>query len=172
MPARGWSEGKSAGVTFTSSAPSVSYTHLVSEPCSAVDIVHTLSNLFGLEYDSRLLSGRDVLDQDYDPADATVSYTHLVPVTVKMRRGWDKGSINAVELSKMLEQAGIADDTVICLAADHYPYRLSETDTDYYNCLLYTSCPGEGSGEGCPTGRGGGQGQPRTRDGENAPGLG
>ena len=32
--------------------------------------------------------------------------------------------------------------------------------------------PDEGSGEGCPTGRGGGQGQPRTRDGENAPGLG
>ena len=31
-----------------------------------------------------------------------------VPVTVKMRRGWDKGSINAVELSKMLEQAGIS----------------------------------------------------------------
>lgn len=30
----------------------------VSEPCSAVDIVPTLSNLFGLEYDSRLLSGR------------------------------------------------------------------------------------------------------------------
>ena len=31
-----------------------------------------------------------------------------VPVTVKMRRGWDKGSINAVELAKMLEQAGVS----------------------------------------------------------------
>ena len=31
-----------------------------------------------------------------------------VPVTVKMRRGWDKGSINAVELAGMLEQAGVA----------------------------------------------------------------
>ena len=31
-----------------------------------------------------------------------------VPVTVKMRRGWDKGSINAVPLAKMLEQAGVA----------------------------------------------------------------
>ena len=30
-----------------------------------------------------------------------------VPVTVKMRRGWDKGSINAVELAQMLEQAGV-----------------------------------------------------------------
>ncbi len=31
-----------------------------------------------------------------------------VPVTVKMRRGWDKGSINAVPLARMLEQAGVA----------------------------------------------------------------
>ena len=31
-----------------------------------------------------------------------------VPVTVKMRRGWDKGSINVVELAKMLEQVGVA----------------------------------------------------------------
>ena len=31
-----------------------------------------------------------------------------VPVTVKMRRGWDKGSINAVELSRALEQVGVA----------------------------------------------------------------
>ena len=31
-----------------------------------------------------------------------------VPVTAKIRRGWDKGSINAVELSVMLEQAGVA----------------------------------------------------------------
>ena len=31
-----------------------------------------------------------------------------VPVTAKMRRGWDKGSINAVELSKMLEEVGVS----------------------------------------------------------------
>ncbi len=29
-----------------------------------------------------------------------------VPVTAKMRRGWDRGSINAVELAKLLEEAG------------------------------------------------------------------
>lgn len=45
----------------------------VTEPCSAVDIVPTLSNLFGLEYDSRLLSGRDVLDKDYDVGSASGS---------------------------------------------------------------------------------------------------
>ena len=31
-----------------------------------------------------------------------------VPVTVKMRRGWDKGSINAVPLAKMLEEVGVS----------------------------------------------------------------
>ena len=31
-----------------------------------------------------------------------------VPVTVKMRKGWDKGSVNAVELAVILEQAGAA----------------------------------------------------------------
>ena len=40
-------------------------------------------------------------------AEAVVK-TSPVPVTVKMRRGWDKGSINAVELSRALEQVGVA----------------------------------------------------------------
>ena len=31
-----------------------------------------------------------------------------VPVTVTMRRGWDKGSVNAVPLAKMLEEAGVS----------------------------------------------------------------
>lgn len=35
-----------------------------------------------------------------------------VPVTVKMRRGWDRGSINAVELAQMLEQVGVAAVTI------------------------------------------------------------
>ena len=35
-----------------------------------------------------------------------------VPVTVKMRRGWDKGSINAVELARRLEDVGVAAVTV------------------------------------------------------------
>ena len=34
------------------------------------------------------------------------------PVTVKMRRGWDKGSINAVLLAQMLEQVGVQAVTV------------------------------------------------------------
>lgn len=35
-----------------------------------------------------------------------------VPVTVKFRKGWDKGNVNAVEFAKMAEQAGAAAVTV------------------------------------------------------------
>jgi len=34
---------------------------VIDEPCSSMDIIPTLSNLFGLQYDSRLLMGRDML---------------------------------------------------------------------------------------------------------------
>jgi phosphoglycerol transferase MdoB-like AlkP superfamily enzyme len=34
---------------------------VIDEPCSSLDILPTLSNLFGLEYDSRLLMGQDIL---------------------------------------------------------------------------------------------------------------
>ena len=35
-----------------------------------------------------------------------------VPVTVKMRRGWDKSCINAVEMSKMMEEVGVSAVTI------------------------------------------------------------
>ena len=37
-----------------------------------------------------------------------MAWAQGVPVTVKMRRGWDKGSINAVELAKALESVGVS----------------------------------------------------------------
>lgn len=39
----------------------------IDAPCSAIDIVPTLLNLFGMKYDSRLLSGRDILAPDITP---------------------------------------------------------------------------------------------------------
>ncbi len=39
----------------------------VSDPVGNLDILPTLSNLFGLEFDSRLLPGRDVLDPETQP---------------------------------------------------------------------------------------------------------
>lgn len=39
----------------------------ITEPASSLDIVPTISNLFGLPYDSRLLMGRDLLDKTSFP---------------------------------------------------------------------------------------------------------
>ncbi len=39
---------------------------VVDKPCSSIDIIPTVSNLFGLEYDSRLLMGTDILSES-DP---------------------------------------------------------------------------------------------------------
>ncbi len=41
-------------------------------------------------------------------AEAVVKGAGRRPVTVKMRLGWDKGSINCVELARAMEQAGVA----------------------------------------------------------------
>jgi len=46
--------------------PGMEKSIVVDEPCSSLDILPTLSNLFGLEYDSRLLMGQDILS-DADP---------------------------------------------------------------------------------------------------------
>lgn len=50
-------------------SPCMTEAVVVDSPGSTIDIVPTLSNLFGLEYDSRLLSGRDLLATNYDVAD-------------------------------------------------------------------------------------------------------
>jgi len=39
---------------------------------------------------------------------AAVTAAVDIPVTVKMRRGWDRGSLNAVEVAKICEDAGAA----------------------------------------------------------------
>ena len=39
---------------------------VVDTPCSSIDIVPTICNLFGLKYDSRLYSGRDILATNYE----------------------------------------------------------------------------------------------------------
>ena len=58
----------------------------VDTPCSSIDIVPTLCNLFGLDYDSRLYSGRDIFATNYEPD----QYSNCMPLVVfanNMSRG-------------------------------------------------------------------------------------
>ncbi len=50
----------------------------VDVPCTSVDIVPTLCNLFALPYDSRLYSGRDVFATNYEPG----QYSNCMPLAV------------------------------------------------------------------------------------------
>ena len=50
----------------------------VDTPCSSIDILPTISNLFGLEYDSRLMIGRDIFAQNYEPD----QYSSCMPLVV------------------------------------------------------------------------------------------
>lgn len=59
----------------------------VTVPASAVDILPTLYNLFGIEYDSRLFSGRDLLAADPAPGEAYNGMpVAVIPTTIG--RGW------------------------------------------------------------------------------------
>lgn len=45
-------------------------------------------------------------------AEAAVKAAGSIPVTAKIRAGWDKNSVNAVEVARILESAGVAAITV------------------------------------------------------------
>ena len=51
---------------------------VVDTPCYSCDIVPTLCNLFGLEYDSRLYSGRDIFATNYEAN----QYSNCMPLVV------------------------------------------------------------------------------------------
>lgn len=63
----------------------------VDTPCSSIDIVPTICNLFGLDYDSRLYSGRDIFAENYQ-AD---QYSNCMPLVVFANKGQGNAWITA-----------------------------------------------------------------------------
>lgn len=61
---------------------------VVDVPCSSIDIVPTISNLFGLEYDSRLFSGRDILATNYDIDDPNSPQPFVTGVDAGIGSSW------------------------------------------------------------------------------------
>ncbi len=114
---------------------------VVDTPCSTIDIVPTLSNLFGLEYDSRLLSGRDVFSMNYSPTYPTSSMP-LVILPTPVGNSWitPAGTYEAATRT-FTPHPGIAVDdsyvdTVAAIIDAKYAYARAVIQYDYYRLAL------------------------------------
>lgn len=98
---------------------------VVDEPMCSLDILPTISNLFGLPYDSRLLMGRDVFSQ----APALVAFAN---------RSWisDCGSYNSTTGKITGELNAAYVQAVNALVAGKFIYSAQILDTDYYRQVL------------------------------------
>lgn len=61
---------------------------VIDDPCSSIDIIPTLSNLFGLEYDSRLFSGRDILSTNYDVSNPNSPQPFVIGADAGIGSSW------------------------------------------------------------------------------------
>ena len=112
----------------------------VSTPCSAVDIVPTLSNLFGLPYDSRLLSGRDILAY-YTPA-VVSSNMPLVILPTPAGNSWATAAgIYESKTGTFTPNSGVTVSdsyvsTVNSIIDAKYNYARAVIQYDYYHVLF------------------------------------
>ncbi len=96
----------------------------ISEPVSSLDILPTLSNLFGTPFDSRIFPGRDVFARD------------TVPLVFDTNYDWktDKGSYNAAA-GVFTPENGEADEEYVsrisAVVKNKIAYCKSFNDTDY-----------------------------------------
>jgi phosphoglycerol transferase MdoB-like AlkP superfamily enzyme len=101
----------------------------IGKPCSSLDIIPTLSNLLGLEYDSRLLSGRDV----FSDADPLVIFLNKSFITGRGRFDATLGKFMAADGSETVDPAYIRD--ILNEINDKFYYAAKILDKDYYRIL-------------------------------------
>lgn len=99
----------------------------VDKYCSSLDIIPTLNNLFGFEYDSRLLAGQDIL------SDSSA-------LVIFLDRSWitDKGKYNATDKTfTLFEGQSVADEeayveSVKKIVSNKFNVSAQILETDYY----------------------------------------
>ena len=100
-------------------------TQVIDKVVSSIDIVPTLYNLFGLDYDSRLVMGRDIFSEE----------EHIV---ILSDRSWitDKGTYNSVKGKFKAFKGQTADDDYVKKINNIVKKRFSMSalilDNDYY----------------------------------------
>lgn len=101
----------------------------IDKPCSSLDIIPTLSNLLGLEYDSRLLMGRDI----FSDSEPLVIFQNKSFIT-------DKGQYNAVTQEFIPEDGQQVDDQyineILNIIENKFYYSAMILDTDYYKYVM------------------------------------
>lgn len=101
----------------------------IDEPCSSLDIMPTLSNLMGLEFDSRLFMGRDMMSD-------------TEPLVLFNNRSWitDKASYNAVTGELCTKDGVVLDDNYKKKISDEvkqkFKYSALILESDYYRRII------------------------------------
>jgi hypothetical protein len=102
---------------------------IVDKPCESLDIIPTLSNLFGLEYDSRLLMGEDILSS-------------TPPLVIFSNRSWitDRAMYNSTRGKVTFLDGTEKDDEYVKQinreVADKFKYSAKILETDYYGKIF------------------------------------
>lgn len=103
----------------------------VDTPCCTVDILPTLLNLFGFEYDSRLLIGRDVLD----PNAQHIAILHNGSfITDKVMFNSSNGKITYLTDETTVPETYV--DTVIQMVQNKFTVSSEILNRDYYRIVF------------------------------------
>lgn len=108
---------------------------VVSDPVGSIDVLPTLSNLFGTEWDSRLLPGRDV-------------FSDAMPIAILDKRNWktDLGICSKGKFRSYDETAEVPDGyaaMVNDLVGKKFDYCKNVLQTDYFGHLYDLGLFGE-----------------------------
>jgi hypothetical protein len=101
----------------------------IDKPCASLDRIPTLSNLFGLEYDSRLMMGTDILSDS--PA-----------LVIFSNRSWitDRARYNTVTDEVEFFDGTVEDKAYVKkvnrIVADKFKYSAKILETNYYGRIL------------------------------------
>lgn len=102
----------------------------VTTPCCTVDIIPTLLNLFGVDYDSRLLAGTDVLDTN--SFHIAMLYNHSF-ITDKIKYNTSNGKITYLVDKNTVSQGYV--DACINYVKNKFDMSLEIINNDYYRVI-------------------------------------
>ncbi len=107
----------------------------VTKPCSAVDVLPTLLNLFGFEYDSRLLIGTDIMSTH----DCIVQFNDRSFITSKGKYNANTGEFTLNEGQQPFESEAAQTEyieNVKTIVNNRFKISAAILDNDYYRYLF------------------------------------